>query len=51
MDIRLREANQPQEGCRTREFTDESGYCANCDESETENDYIEANFRGDFDKR
>ena len=51
VDVRVREANKPKEACRTREFTDELGYFANCDESETENDYIKQISGGDFDKR
>ena len=47
----MRDANKPKEACRTREFTDELGYFANCDESETENDYIKQISGGDFDKR
>jgi hypothetical protein len=50
-DIRLRERQGQKEPVGLAKFTDESGYRANCDESETQNDYIKQNSGVDFDKR
>jgi hypothetical protein len=45
------ENEQAGRACRTREYTAGSGYRANCDENEIENDYIERISGDGFDKR